>query len=1377
MPGTEEPAGAEHAPVASGAVVAQGAAHSSASPSSLGASAQPAATPPTNATSTTHDRNAGSVAQFPTCTVASSMRGADAAPSPAAPQDEVGAAAGVIGEAGAAVAEAGARAGSPGAGASPDRVPSPAQALDLLAQPAVSPAASPPVLPSTVALGEPTGAATALQTTAEAVPATKSEAEVASVGGVLLEQAGVAKTGVAENVLPPVALVASVALAAVEVAPPPVASDTTASEQPLSRPMNAQPHASTRCSSSDSAAVRPSPLAASAKASSPAFLAAMSSVGTLVGVAIGAAVGKSVSELIEAPVDKSAGVSELRFPLPPQPELGVTAPEQAPLATDEPETLKQSPTSRADPMQKPALLQNKTGSELTGPPLALPTTGKGAIELKEGDIVWAKLKGFPWWPSVVFPTWDAVKRWELKTSMSSLPKVAEGDCIVYFLETLNFNVLPNTEAHILRFPEHLTEKRHQKLKSSGQKKKFTSAVDEAISLLNGNTEDTTAEPTGRAHASDSKQKKRKRKGQDSKASKAKSSSSAAPPASKGIPVPQDDAESKAQKLVTLVSLLDSGLLQAGTNMLSMEHKGQRHYADLSRDGMLMMHTETFTTISHFIAYVQQTRTSGRRIHDGWDKVFFGDKLLSVFLEVKKKEEEPAKPQELSTPAQSRKQAAERPPVHQLEANASHEECKTERKRKSGKIVHPTPVSSEKQPKSRKKTKHDSDVVVVDSVPPKSSSKKSKKAPPASPQVHDVDMDVEEATPLSKHWLAPSSPDNLLTVSKTNKGACKVWADEYFTDASDSEKDDVEDESSSRTCYSASRLRNDRQRRASSVKHSQLKSGLAENSLDPHTMVQCENYSHLKDAATNSSRGALLGTQPFSVRMHPEVSFLCDLHSHLAEVEIIGFLGGKWDPVKRCVYIQAAFPCRSLKTDDHDGSTDVEMDPTSELQIRDVIRSQDLQVVGWYHSHPSFQPDPSVTDIENQSNYQGLFEDAATGVQPFVGLIVGTYDVRMAGRRSIFRYFHIQREKMVGFPAGVPLPFLLEVRVRKYRKHLQQGNVCKDANNICMYPAVYDALGFKTQNQGRAIGVDIDSVVITTVLQADAGQMGAILPLAQDQNDLASGISGAIHTMADAGVIAGPSFAIQPLATESCDQPSDHVLGQAIVGIAASAAKVSNPASVAVAGPILVESGRLMASSQMDSPSQPNNLILIENTDFGKPPDVAPIAVSLGTQQPAIPVSVNESTREHENSAIVAVVDVASSQASNIPTENHTSVYDMANAICRNLQEATHSQEAALIEKAAAELNAIIRLCVNGDFLLEMHSKLGKIAQLQKRGLWNQAVTWSFAALKNFEEGAQFVKAQVQAERQANAKAPEEKDPKLTTDQYILYSPQGGHHML
>ena len=91
-------------------------------------------------------------------------------------------------------------------------------------------------------------------------------------------------------------------------------------------------------------------------------------------------------------------------------------------------------------------------------------------------------------------------------------------------------------------------------------------------------------------------------------------------------------------------------------------------------------------------------------------------------------------------------------------------------------------------------------------------------------------------------------------------------------------------------------------------------------------------------------------------MHPDVAFLCDVHAHLADAEIIGLLGGRWDAAQRVVYVQAPFPCRASPRDD-DGATDVEMDPVSEFQVREVIRAQDLEVVGWYHSHPRFAAEP------------------------------------------------------------------------------------------------------------------------------------------------------------------------------------------------------------------------------------------------------------------------------------------------------------------------------------------------------------------------------------------------------------------------------------
>lgn len=49
-----------------------------------------------------------------------------------------------------------------------------------------------------------------------------------------------------------------------------------------------------------------------------------------------------------------------------------------------------------------------------------------------------------------------------------------------------------------------------------------------------------------------------------------------------------------------------------------------------------------------------------------------------------------------------------------------------------------------------------------------------------------------------------------------------------------------------------------------------------------------------------------------------------------------------------------------------------MDPVSEMAARNEFEQQGLSAVGWYHSHPTFPPNPSIRDIENQANYQKLF---------------------------------------------------------------------------------------------------------------------------------------------------------------------------------------------------------------------------------------------------------------------------------------------------------------------------------------------------------------------------------------------------------------------
>lgn len=51
-----------------------------------------------------------------------------------------------------------------------------------------------------------------------------------------------------------------------------------------------------------------------------------------------------------------------------------------------------------------------------------------------------------------------------------------------------------------------------------------------------------------------------------------------------------------------------------------------------------------------------------------------------------------------------------------------------------------------------------------------------------------------------------------------------------------------------------------------------------------------------------------------------------------------------------------------------------MDPVSQTQASEDLALRGLAVVGWYHSHPTFAPIPSVRDIETQAKFQVLFSN-------------------------------------------------------------------------------------------------------------------------------------------------------------------------------------------------------------------------------------------------------------------------------------------------------------------------------------------------------------------------------------------------------------------
>jgi proteasome lid subunit RPN8/RPN11 len=174
-------------------------------------------------------------------------------------------------------------------------------------------------------------------------------------------------------------------------------------------------------------------------------------------------------------------------------------------------------------------------------------------------------------------------------------------------------------------------------------------------------------------------------------------------------------------------------------------------------------------------------------------------------------------------------------------------------------------------------------------------------------------------------------------------------------------------------------------------------------------------------------------QPFEVVVNPQVSAVCDVHAHMCEAEIIGLLAGYWYDAGRpnesanvlpawfqdhnaetnWVFVQQAFPCLSVPTADEDGSTDVEMDSESEWKAREAIHAAGMTVVGWYHSHPKFKPFPSAIDIFNQNQYQTLMRHSDTGFEPFIGLIVATYDKAVKVAPSVHQWFHTAPHTVLG----------------------------------------------------------------------------------------------------------------------------------------------------------------------------------------------------------------------------------------------------------------------------------------------------------------------------------------------------------------------------
>ncbi|TDH73657.1 hypothetical protein CCR75_002327 [Bremia lactucae] len=649
------------------------------------------------------------------------------------------------------------------------------------------------------------------------------------------------------------------------------------------------------------------------------------------------------------------------------------------------------------------------------------------------DIVWAKVQGFPWWPGVLFLSWDVVRQAGIRTdpkivaslkvppprkfpiigAASGKEKVAfrvKRHCLIMFLDKFNFSLLELDPSNVASYTAHyhLYEQAVLNSKNSKYAKKkaeFRRALVKATQLLHMGNEYTT-DDLELLKKSGEADKKRRKNGDVLLTEEQKH------PSSEKARYDQDAARSavfNSAKEKQATKVVDLGRISPNKTIKSTITTRKENVAE-----MISVEAEEIEGVDfQLIEPEQNVETKDFQLQDQKPCAVEVERHADIVSRS-------PSPIDLTSALESGEKALPTKSIKLVKTSSRLQKKKIDIDASIANVMinSATHVSLEEEDSMSNELSKDKNRQI---------SNKNRSI------MKDEEIESVVMTPLSSIWTTGFSSDFLAGSEVQMQLKYKqdfVWDDEVFTDEpsiADREKAAAErqqEKEKSAAYIKTGRDRSLGKRQSRSVQQSQIRQNLMTGNLDPHTMVQCATYrprDYVEDLNSRSRGGAVLSS-PFQVVIHPDAVFVADLHAHLATCEVIGFLGGKWDESSKTLYIQAAFPCRSLEIEGDDGSTDVEMDPGSEIELRTIIENAHLEVVGWYHSHPAFAPDPSIRDIENQTSYQQLFqrpyaskdEDSASKpLEPFVGLIVGTYDTRRSSPVSLFRYFHTRGEKVSG----------------------------------------------------------------------------------------------------------------------------------------------------------------------------------------------------------------------------------------------------------------------------------------------------------------------------------------------------------------------------
>lgn len=130
--------------------------------------------------------------------------------------------------------------------------------------------------------------------------------------------------------------------------------------------------------------------------------------------------------------------------------------------------------------------------------------------------------------------------------------------------------------------------------------------------------------------------------------------------------------------------------------------------------------------------------------------------------------------------------------------------------------------------------------------------------------------------------------------------------------------------------------------------------------------------------------------------------LMDFHAHTSLTEVMGLVAGFWNSIKNVLTISHYEPCQNIAS----SATHCDMCPISQARAAEIIHGQDLDILGWFHSHPTFAPEPSQQDLETQQHLQLWIGSNS----PCLGVILSPFSLNGALIASPFRCMMVEKKE-------------------------------------------------------------------------------------------------------------------------------------------------------------------------------------------------------------------------------------------------------------------------------------------------------------------------------------------------------------------------------